>query len=93
MLSSKSRSAKAEWDLYVPSTQLFLKGKVNGRTKAFPFTLMLDCSMNDLKNSSKEKDEGKNKKTKQNSELVTNISTKWRLYFILNVNKQTKEEA
>ena len=71
MLSSKSRGAKAEWDLYAPSTQLFLKGKVNGCTKTSPFTLMFGHNMNGLKNSIKEKDEGK----KKNSKFVANIIT------------------
>ncbi|ORE06816.1 hypothetical protein BCV72DRAFT_227787 [Rhizopus microsporus var. microsporus] len=61
MLSSKSRGAKAEWDLDVPSTQLFLKDKVNERTKTPTFTLMFGHSMNELKDSSQEKDEEKKK--------------------------------
>ncbi|PHZ09023.1 uncharacterized protein RHIMIDRAFT_301344 [Rhizopus microsporus ATCC 52813] len=71
VIKKQIEGAKADWDLYVPSTQLFLNGKVNERTKTPPFTLMFGRNMNDFEDYSQEKNEAT--KEKINSELLANI--------------------
>ncbi|KAG1168619.1 hypothetical protein G6F70_009027 [Rhizopus microsporus] len=71
VIKKQIEGAKADWDLYVPSTQLFLNGKVNERTKTPPFTLMFGRNMNDFEDYSQEKDEAN--KEKINRELLANI--------------------
>ncbi|KAG2191768.1 hypothetical protein INT47_010343, partial [Mucor saturninus] len=46
----------ADWDLKVPSAQLFLNSKYNARTKSTPFSLMFGRNPNDFVDFSQEKD-------------------------------------
>lgn len=46
----------ADWDLKVPSAQLFLNSKYNARTKSTPFSLMFGRNPNDFVDFGKEKD-------------------------------------
>lgn len=71
VIKKQIEGAKADWDLYIPSTQLFLNSKVNERTKAPPFTLMFGRNMNDFEDYSQEK--GEATKEKIHSELLANI--------------------
>ncbi|KAG0862369.1 hypothetical protein G6F15_013545 [Rhizopus arrhizus] len=47
-IKKQVEGAKADWDLYVPSTQLYLNSKYNERTKTPPFTLMFGRNPNDF---------------------------------------------
>lgn len=47
---------KADWDLKVRPTQLFMNNKYNERTKTPPFTLMFGPNANDFENFSHQKD-------------------------------------
>ncbi|KAG0751239.1 hypothetical protein G6F61_013733 [Rhizopus arrhizus] len=78
-IKKQIEGAKADWDLYVPSTQLYLNGKHNERTKTPPFTLMYGRNMNDFEDFSKEK----NKATKEeiNKQLLLNIKRMTEIVF------------
>ena len=70
-IKKQIRGAIADWDLYVPTTQLYLNTKCNERTKTPPFTLMFGRNANDFEDFSKEK--SVEKSTEINRRLLGNI--------------------
>ena len=54
-IKKQIRGAIADWDLYVPTTQLYLNTKCNERTMTPPFTLMFGRNANDFEDFSKTK--------------------------------------
>ncbi|KAG0858323.1 hypothetical protein G6F16_013423 [Rhizopus arrhizus] len=78
-IKKQVEGAKADWDLYVPSTQLYLNSKYNERTKTPPFTLMFGRNPNDFEDFSQEKNEAT--KEELNTELLKNIKKMTEIVF------------
>ena len=68
-IKKRVEGANAEWDVFVPSTQLALNALESPRTKTPPFTLMFGRELNDFKNYKNEE----MKKPLSNQELVARI--------------------
>lgn len=68
-IKKRVEGANADWDVFVPSTQLALNALESPRTKTPPFTLMFGREMNDFKNYKNEDI----KEPLSNQELVARI--------------------
>jgi len=70
-IKKQIRGAIADWDLYVPTTQLYLNTKCNERTMTPPFTLMFGRNANDFEDFSKTK--SSERRSEINRQLLGNI--------------------
>ena len=71
--------AAADWDLYVPSTMLYLNCKYNERTKTAPFTMMFGRTAGDFDDFSREKDTATREQI--NQDLIARIKNMTEIVF------------